>query len=101
MQHIVRAARSVDTCLGVPDVSLNEREPAPRYVHDLVMYLVEVLTVSGREVVEADDVLAEFEQFSYEVGPYESGGTCYEPSGGVFHDRPGPLRLVHVTASTR
>jgi hypothetical protein len=82
VQHGIDSTRDPSADRGIPDVPFDEVEPLPGSVTHRSAYVVEVVTVSRREVVEADHTLPGAQQRFDQVGSDESGGPGDEPGCG-------------------
>ena len=82
MQHVVHAFAGLAAGVGIADVALDEAEAAPLFGRHQLLHHVEVVLVSGEEIVEAHDALAVGEQGLQQVGADEPGHAGDEPRVG-------------------
>ena len=66
-------------------VALDQLEATPTLGADVVFHLGQIVPVTGREIVEADDFLVEPEECFDEVRADEAGTARDEPPLGVAH----------------
>jgi hypothetical protein len=84
VKHVVSALACVATNLQIPDVALNH--PEVRTALKLITeYIVEVRTMAGRVVIDADNCLTKAEQLLEEIGADEPRNSGDDPD---FRGRP-------------
>src|SRR5690606_23659832 len=79
MEHNVDAVTGFAADLCVADVSLEKAEALTCFGSDLFPDLVDVVPVTGREVVETDHVLTEEQQLLSEVASDEPRTSRHQP----------------------
>jgi hypothetical protein len=100
MKHEVHTHRGIQAGVEVADIGLDQTEASPNVLANGCAYSLEILPVSGAEIVKAHDFLVHTEQFRYEMRPDETGCAGDQPTlrchGHRLHTRYRP----HLTASS-
>src|ERR1039457_921718 len=82
MQDEINARTGALARSQVADVTLQELKPRPLRRRDQRADLLQVLPLAGREVIQADHPLIQFEQGLQQVRADESGDTGHKPRLG-------------------
>ena len=82
MQHMVHAFASLAAGIQIADVAFDEGEAAPSFGAHQGLHHVQVLLVTGEEVVQAHHGLPHLEQMFQQVGADETGNAGHQPGGG-------------------
>ena len=80
---LVRASASPVAGFQVCDVTLDEGKTIPGLAANDSGNIIEIVLMTGREVVQADNLLPQLPQFLQKMRANEASDTCHQPSAGV------------------
>jgi hypothetical protein len=97
VEHELHACACVVTGVQIADVSLDESVPLPEFLPNAAPYVIEVLPLARREIVQADHVLAEQQQLLDEMRADEASASGHQPPKALAGERV-PRRFGEVQA---
>jgi hypothetical protein len=82
MQDIIDAGTGLFACFQVTDITLDESKPPPTLSADQGPHFIEVVLKTGGEIIEADNLLFEAQQYLKQIGTDEPGDAGNQPGAG-------------------
>ena len=82
MQHMIHTFAGLAAGIQIADVAFDEGEAAPGFGAHQGFHHVQVLLVTGEEVVQTHHGLPHLEQMFQQVGADETGNAGHQPGGG-------------------
>ena len=82
MQHMIHTFAGLAAGIQIADVAFDEGEAAPGFGAHQGFHHVQVLLVTGEEVVQTHHGLPHLEQMFQQVGTDETGNAGHQPGGG-------------------
>lgn len=84
VQNVIHSPADLVAGVKIADVAFHKGEILPGFLADQGFHHVQILLITGEEVIEANDFLSEPEQTLDKIGTDKAGAARDEPAGRLF-----------------
>ena len=101
MQDKINPFASPPASFGIANVAFDKVEATPLTEGNAAFNLLQILSVSGGEIVETDYVLVEFKKGLEQIAANEAGSTGYQPLPRGVDEVPSQLLIARHSLHIR